>query len=158
MIAYFNANRNFIRLSEVSQDVENEIKKELDEKEYQAIVSAVNKEIRLSEDGTLLFIEKQEETPKEFLELKKLEEAKKQADALEEQKQKMALNTLEMHEQALMEISQSVDLKGGETMVINIIVARIVNGFMEYKNVPAPIKEKVKQGLIDLGLEFLAVE
>lgn len=113
MIAYFNANRDFIRLSEVSQDVENEIKKELDEKEYQAIVSAVNKEIRLSEDGTLLFIEKQEETPKEFLELKKLEEAKKQADALEEQKQKMALNTLEMHEQALMEISQSVDLTGG---------------------------------------------
>lgn len=158
MRAYYNAETREVLFTGTGIVEHTEPFIELTEEQYQSIIHATNKKITVAEDNALIFIEKEVVIPPEILKLQKIEDLNRQQETLAKQKEQMVLTTLEMHEQALMEIIQSVDLKGGETMVINIIVARIVNGFMEYRNVPAPIKPQVKQGLIDLGLEFLVVE
>lgn len=48
--------------------------------------------------------------------------------------------------------------KGGEMMMIIFLANRIILGKLKFKDVPEVLKERVKQELIDNGLEFLTTE
>lgn len=49
-------------------------------------------------------------------------------------------------------------MKGGDEVIILFLAGRIVLGTLEFKDVPAVLKEKVKAELDSQGLEFLTVE
>ena len=79
-----------------------------------------------------------------------------QEEKIEEERQKLLSTTLETLEQVILEIIPLVDWKGGETMVVTLIVNNLILGRMTWAQVPAVIKEKVKKALEDAGLGFLA--
>ena len=82
----------------------------------------------------------------------RLEQEKK----IEDERHKLLSVTLETLEQVILEIIPLVDWKGGETMVVTLIVNNLILGRMTWAQVPAVIKEKVKKALEDAGLGFLA--
>lgn len=59
---------------------------------------------------------------------------------------------------SILEIIPLLTLTGGEEMLIAMVANQIVFGRMQFKDVPAPIKAKVKEYLEIQGLGFLAVE
>nr|DAH25585.1 MAG TPA: hypothetical protein [Caudoviricetes sp.] len=48
--------------------------------------------------------------------------------------------------------------KGGETMMAMFFAQRVILGKTEFKDVPAKLKAKVKELLVDAGLPELAEE
>lgn len=49
-------------------------------------------------------------------------------------------------------------LKEDEEMIALVYCSLIIKGVKKFSDVPAPIKEEVRQDLIDLGLEYLIDE
>ena len=159
MRAYFDNNNDLIGLNDENNPLSEKFK-ELNEEEYQAIISGVNKEIRISEEGTLLFMEKPPDMPKELEELKKLEEENRKAAALEKQKQEMVFTNLETLEQIILEIVNALsdNLKGGENMELlcTLMVNNILLEKMTFAKVPKVLQPKVKEMLVSMDLGFLA--
>lgn len=79
-----------------------------------------------------------------------------QEEKIEEERQKLLSTTLETLEQVILEIIPLINWKGGETMVVTLIVNNLILGRMTWAQVPDVIKEKVKKALEDAGLGFLA--
>ena len=52
----------------------------------------------------------------------------------------------------------NVLFKGDDLMMAMFFAQRVILGKTEFKDVPATLKEQVREILIDSGLEFLCVE
>lgn len=83
-------------------------------------------------------------------------EKREQEEKIEEERQKLLSTILDTLEQVILEIIPLINWKGGETMVVTLIVNNLILGRMTWAQVPAVIKEKVKKALEDAGLGFLA--
>ena len=157
MKAYFDENKVLIGLSDELNPL-SEISKELNEEEYKSIIEAINQEIKLADDNTLLFKEKPPEVPPAIMELQKLEVLNKQQEILEKQKQEMFLTNMEILEQIILELLPGINLTGGETMLITLLVNNIIIGKITYSQVPEVLKPRVKEMLVSMGLDFLVIE